>query len=125
MKVCLSEEMRNIDKAAMEKYGIPGVVLMENAAISCLSGFDKFNKIIIVCGKGNNAGDGLCIARRLYNKGKDVKVYLALGNDFSGDALINYNILLNMGITLHSTNEPQFSADLENCDCVCDAIFGT
>lgn len=125
MKVCLAEEMRNIDRKAMESYGIPGVVLMENAAISCLESFEKFHNILIVCGKGNNAGDGLCIARHLVNKGKAIKVYLALGRDFSGDALINYNILCNMGFKFYDCNSPDFINDLKSCDCVCDAIFGT
>ena len=86
MKVCFAEEMRNLDRIASEQYGIPSIVLMENAANSCVKSLETFEKIVIVCGKGNNAGDGFCIARHLYNKGKNVRVYLVLGDEFYGDA---------------------------------------
>ena len=125
MKVCYAEEMRNIDRLASSKYGLPSIVLMENAAISCVKYLEKFDKITVVCGKGNNAGDGLCVARHLINKGKSVKVYLAMGEEFSGDALINYNILKNMSVEFYSCDNPMFDYDIEKSDCVCDAIFGT
>lgn len=125
MKVCFAEEMRNADRTAIEDYGIPGVVLMENAAISCVRAMESFKNITIVCGKGNNAGDGLCIARHLISQGKDVKVYLAMGCEFAGDALVNYNILKNMGMEFGSCQSEKFETDLERSDCVCDAIFGT
>lgn len=125
MKICYADEMRNIDRLATEKYGIPSVVLMENAAISCLDSLEKFDKITVVCGKGNNAGDGFCIARHLINMGKEVKVYLALGNEFKGDAYTNYAILKNMNIPMYSCEDPYFEYDLSTSDCVCDAIFGT
>ncbi|MBE7016254.1 MAG: NAD(P)H-hydrate dehydratase [Ruminococcaceae bacterium] len=125
MKVCFAEEMRNADKTAIEEYGIPGIVLMENAGAACARAMECFEKITIVCGKGNNAGDGLCIARHLVSCGKDVKVYLAMGREFAGDALVNYNILTNMRVEMYSCQSPDFEIDLERSDCVCDAIFGT
>lgn len=125
MKVCFADEMRKIDRDAIEKYGIPGIVLMENAAISCLKSFDNFEKIAVVCGKGNNAGDGFAIARHLINKGKSVRVFLALGDDFTGDALVNYNILKKMGAEILFCDNTRFEAEIMASDCVCDAIFGT
>ena len=75
MKVCTVSEMRKADKAASENFGIPSIVLMENAAISCILEVIGFDSFTVLCGKGNNAGDGFAIARHLINKGKKVKVY--------------------------------------------------
>ncbi len=124
MKICTSVEMREIDAKASEKFNIPSIVLMENAAISCLSEICDFDKFVILCGKGNNAGDGLAIARHLINRGKKVKIYLLFGNDFSGDALINYNILKSMNADFYGIYD-DIGIDLALCDCVVDAIFGT
>lgn len=116
--------MRAADSAASEKFNIPSIVLMENAAISCVKEILDFEKFVILCGKGNNAGDGLAIARHLINRGKEVKVYLLLGDDFSGDAQINYNILKSMGAEFFGIYD-SLRIDLALCDCVVDAIFGT
>ena len=58
MKVCTVSEMRKADKAASENFGIPSIVLMENAAISCILEVIGFDSFTVLCGKGNNAGDG-------------------------------------------------------------------
>lgn len=126
MKVCTAEEMRNIDALAMKKFNIPGIVLMENAAQSCTREIANFNKFVVVCGKGNNGGDGLAIGRQLINLGKEVKIYLAFSDEYSGDAYINREILRSMEkeVTVFC-NEKEFVADIKNADCVVDAIFGT
>ncbi len=124
MKVCTPQEMRNIDRIASEKFNIPSIVLMENAASACLAEIRDFSDFVVICGKGNNGGDGLAIARRLLVMGKNVKLYLALGSDFSGDALVNYNILKSMGIKM-LTDFTSFECDVKCADCVVDAIFGT
>lgn len=128
MKVCTAEQMRKIDRTASDLGGIPSIVLMENAAIACVDEIKKLSvrKIGIFCGKGNNGGDGLAIARHLYNKGYEVEVFLLFGSDFSKDALINYDILEKTGakiieITDDSPTEYYISAQ----DLVVDAIFGT
>ncbi len=61
------EEMKSIDKYCIEKLGIPGIVLMENAALKVIKNIDlnKFNHFTILCGVGNNGGDGLAVARHL------------------------------------------------------------
>jgi NAD(P)H-hydrate epimerase len=124
------EQVREIDRRAIEQYGIPGVVLMENAsraaadvAIEMLDG-DCVGEILIVCGGGNNGGDGLAIARHLHNCGADVVVALAVDPDtYKGDALINWRIVTEMKLpTLTAT-----PAIIERSEplLVIDAIFGT
>lgn len=126
MKVCFADQMRRIDALAMEKFNIPGIVLMENAAQSCVREIQHFNSFTILCGKGNNGGDGLAIARILLNKGKKVNIYLVLGDEFSGDASINYSILQAMGVEFKDIeNFSELQSDISCSECVIDAIFGT
>ena len=66
-KACYAEEMRSLDRAAVDLGGIPSIILMENAAIACVreleKDFDlKTKSVVIFCGSGNNGGDGLAIA---------------------------------------------------------------
>ncbi len=117
--------MRRIDALSTEKFNIPGIVLMENAATACVLEIKHFESFTVVCGRGNNGGDGLAIARRLIIMGKKVKIYLALGDDYSGDALINYNILKAMGLEVGNIESCEFEKDLQLSDCVVDAILGT
>lgn len=129
IKVCTAQQMREIDISAEALGSIPSIVLMENAAISCVEEILKqkdVKSVGIFCGKGNNGGDGLCIARHLFNRGVDVRVYLVMGADFSGDALINYEIISKMGIKiteLYDTDLLEY--ELKTYDVVVDAIFGT
>ncbi len=122
MRVCYSETMRRLDRLAAENFNIPGVVLMENAAIACTNELQGFESVLIFCGKGNNGGDGLAIARQLIVSGKRVRVCLCLGRDFSGDALINYNALTAMGADIEEYREDM---DFSGWDCTVDAVFGT
>ena len=122
--VCTAEEMRAVDKIASEKFNIPSIVLMENAAFACVEEIKKFKSFTVICGKGNNGGDGFAIARHLINMGKTVKIYLAAGTDFRGDALINYNILKSMGVEF-CTDFSCLEIDLQLSECTVDAIFGT
>lgn len=126
MKVCSVEQMRTCDREASEKFGISSLVLMENAALQCVKEAENFTNIAVVCGKGNNAGDGFAAARHLINKGKNVKIFLALGTDFSGDALINYNILVKMNADIIQIDDINaFKSALSDADCILDALFGT
>ena len=120
--------MRMIDKSASEYGGIPSIVLMENAAIACVNETDKYNigSAVIFCGKGNNGGDGFAVARHLHNKGIKVSVYLVCGSDFSGDALINYEIISRMGISITELSDTDMlGLYISSADIVIDAIFGT
>ena len=129
MKVCTSAEMRMIDKSASEFGGIPSIVLIENAALACvkeITSIKDIHSVAIFCGKGNNGGDGLAIARHLFNQGLDVSVYLVCGSDFLGDALTNYEILSRMGVKITELNDTDLlDLYIKNTDIVVDAIFGT
>lgn len=129
-KVCSAAQMRKADSDAEKQCGIPSIVLMENAAFACVKalGDVKNKRILIFCGHGNNGGDGLAIARHLYNnKDTDVEVILVCGNNFSKDALINYNILLNIGVKIRNYEDIESILEYYLCsaDIVVDAIYGT
>src|SRR6476469_5964072 len=85
MKIVTAEEMRAIDRATTEKYGVPSLTLMENAGTAVAEFAQKhfdFNSVCAVCGKGNNGGDGFVAARGLHEAGKQVSVIvLAKGTD--------------------------------------------
>ena len=130
-KACYAEEMRHLDKAATESGKIPSIILMENAALACVDELKKDfdllkSNVAVFCGKGNNGGDGLAIARHLYNMGVSVDVYLVNGNDFSGDAKINYDIVTAMNIHVESiTDTDGFEYIIRSYNIVIDAILGT
>lgn len=91
------DESRNIDKIAIEKFGIPGIALMENASRGCVDWLEELGitgTVLIVAGKGNNGGDGFAMARHLLVRGHQVSVQM-IGdpNSLSGDAKVNFEIL--------------------------------
>lgn len=128
MKVCTCEQMRKIDADTEKIGGIPSIVLMENAAMACVRELEKIGivgkRIAVFCGKGNNGGDGFAIARHLSNMGAKVCVYLVCGNEYKGDALINYEIIKRMGIKIVDSEDinPEYAV---MADIIVDAIFGT
>src|SRR5690242_11416960 len=91
------QQVRELDRRAIEEFGVPGVVLMENAgrgAAEVLLGLGTSEPVIVCCGKGNNGGDGFVIARHLDNRGLPVRVILfAKPETLAGDAAVNYHIL--------------------------------
>ena len=100
-KILTAEEMREVDRLTTEKYGIPSILLMENAAHAAarvitekLGGSVAGKSFLILCGKGNNGGDGAALARVLWSQGADVYIFL-LGktNEAKGDARVNFEIL--------------------------------
>mgnify|MGYP000545342748 CR=1 FL=1 len=109
MKLFTAEQMRFLDRISIEKIGIPGVVLMENAGRSVAELISKKyssdQKVYIFCGPGNNGGDGFVVARHLFNKGYKVKVFLGCPQEkVRGDAAINLKIDSNMGIAVSYTH---------------------
>jgi NAD(P)H-hydrate epimerase len=122
------ESVRAVDRAAIEEYGIPGVVLMENAARGLASeALDMLGRtgkhVVIVCGSGNNGGDGWALARHLHNAGVSVTVGV-LGEPREGsDAALNRRVCRRMAIT--ETAPDDLPAPLAGCDLIVDAIFGT
>lgn len=113
---------RNIDTAAIQTYKIPSLVLMEHAAIECVNEiekrFDKKHNFTILCGPGNNGGDGLAIARLLHQKGYSVFIYVVKENSMSKDEKIQFEIIKNLNIP--------YAQEIPNTfgDIIIDAIFG-
>ncbi|MEM8874707.1 MAG: NAD(P)H-hydrate epimerase [Planctomycetota bacterium] len=110
-------QVREIDRRAIEELGIPGIVLMENAARAVADVVDH-DRVVIVCGGGNNGGDGYAIARHLHNRDVDVTI-VATKHDLAGDAKINADICRNMDLRTVDDFEP---ADYP---CAIDALLGT
>ncbi len=116
---------RKIDKMMIEDYGLPGVVLMEEAALgifSCLN--DRYileeKSIYIFVGKGNNGGDGLALARILFNRGYRVKIILLFEEGYSKEAKLHLQVADKMGI-----ETMLFNKDLPKPDLIIDGILGT
>ena len=130
-KACYAEEMRAVDRAATELGFVPGIILMENAALACVNELQRCfelsgKSVAVFCGKGNNGGDGLAIARHLYNMGVAVNIFLVSGNAYKGDAKINYDIVTGMGIPVDTIADTDgFEYVIRSFDIVVDAIFGT
>jgi NAD(P)H-hydrate epimerase len=129
MKVLTAAQMRDVDRRTVE-LGIPGIVLMENAAHRVVEAMaERFNslashRIVVLCGKGNNGGDGLAIARQLHTRfhpaALDV-VLLAAPEDLKGDAAANYRMLLACGGEV----APEIPERARLATLVVDALLGT
>jgi len=131
MKVVTAEEMREIDKRTIEKYGISGNVLMERAGLAVSYRIKELfgrKKVIVVSGSGNNGGDGLVVARNLHNEGWEVKVFLTGGpEDLKGDALVQYKAAVKFGVDIQPVEEllANYSSILTRHPMIVDAILGT
>jgi hydroxyethylthiazole kinase-like uncharacterized protein yjeF len=134
MRLVTNKEMHAIDTWAIKKLGIPGPVLMENAGQGCVNVLEDYFdlddlRVLIVCGKGNNGGDGLVIARHLQNRGAHVKtILLGKGRQIKKDARLNYNLAKKAGIEIiESVNMTTIRRhyDAFRPDVIIDAIFGT
>jgi len=132
MKVVSAQQMREIDRRAIEGYGIPGVVLMENAGLQVVRVLEQrfsplaHKKVAVIAGRGNNGGDGFVIARHLFNRRCQVKVYLLGRRDqIRGDARTNLEIISNMGLDIREIISLEELDDLSNFDLLIDAILGT
>jgi len=132
MKISTVYEMRNLDKTAIEKFGIPQEILMENAGEAVYFVIHqefgiKNKKFVVFCGIGNNGGDGLVVARKIHSNGGEVKVYL-LGDaaKFSGSAKTNWEIISKLPIIVKNFDSIEsIKNEVLECDAVVDAIFGT
>src|SRR5579871_5969432 len=98
------DQTRELDRRAIEEFGVPGVVLMENAGrgmAELLRSLGINGLVVICCGKGNNGGDGFVITRHLDNRNVDVRVILfANPDELTGDAVVNCTIVRHSGIPL-------------------------
>jgi hydroxyethylthiazole kinase-like uncharacterized protein yjeF len=132
MKITTAEEMRAIDRATTEKFGVPSLTLMENAggaiARFILQNYHDANRVTVVCGRGNNGGDGFVIARQLHRAGRVVEVLLlAARTELKGDALVMFERLPLRPIEARNSAELAAAASscIAKCDLLVDAILGT
>lgn len=129
MIVAKSSQMQDLDKKTIEEYNIPGILLMEHAAIKVVDVVpNELQCGVVVCNTGNNGGDGLAVARLLYNKGLQVSVIL-VGDQFNfkADAKIMYDALSQLAIEVTWYKETTYEAcnrTLQGAQFVIDAIFG-
>jgi NAD(P)H-hydrate epimerase len=136
MRVLNTLQMREADRQTIEDIGIPAIVLMENAgrqAVAAIeAAYDDLEAITVavLCGRGNNGGDGFVIARTLVQRGIDVLV-LVLGSigDVKGEARANLEVLGRLGITVVEITSAQewelHFSEVSECELVVDAILGT
>jgi NAD(P)H-hydrate epimerase len=124
------EQMRAVDRAAIEEFGIPGVVLMENAGrgaadVACEMLADAADpRVVIACGGGNNGGDGFVIARHLHNRHIGVSVrLLAPPEKCGGDAATHLSVIRKMGIDVATASPDELA--LGDAELVVDALLGT
>jgi ADP-dependent NAD(P)H-hydrate dehydratase / NAD(P)H-hydrate epimerase len=136
MKILTSAEMKEIDRTAIEGLGIPGVVLMENAALRIVRALKgRFpaiagERIVIAAGKGNNGGDGFAVARHLFNSGARPEVLLlAAKEEVKGDAAVNLAVALKMGIPVTEIRDAaqwkKARVAIFHAGVIVDALFGT
>jgi NAD(P)H-hydrate epimerase len=126
------DQVREVDRRAIEECGMSGLVLMENAGRGCvdtLCGLGIEGPVVICCGRGNNAGDGFVIARHLELRGYDACLLL-FGDPASlqGDAAANFAILRHCDVPIHVLDDAaarQLDNELEDADWIVDALLGT
>jgi ADP-dependent NAD(P)H-hydrate dehydratase / NAD(P)H-hydrate epimerase len=136
MRVLNSAQMREADRRTIDDIGIPSLVLMENAGRQAVAAMEAIygdlldRQVGVLCGRGNNGGDGFVIARTLVQRGVDVAVFL-IGSvaDVRGDARVNLEILGRLGLTVVEVADSQawelHVSEVSDCTLIVDAIFGT
>src|SRR5450432_2547649 len=132
MKIVTAAEMREIDRLTTERFGVPSLTLMENAggavADFVAHNFAAAKRVAVICGKGNNGGDGFVVARRLHSAGREVQVLLlADPSELKGDAAANFTKLPVTAVIARSSEELESPASqaVFDCDLLIDAILGT
>lgn len=132
MKIVSAAEMREIDRATSERFGVPSLTLMENAGTAVaefvLAQYPEAKRIGILCGRGNNGGDGFVAARKLRETGRNVAVLLlAASSELSGDAAEMFGRMGFMPVVAESGE--QLKSDIARAvleaDLLVDAILGT
>ena len=127
--------VQRLDRLAEERYGIPMLILMEHAGLAVaretmrLLRRTKKGRVVCVCGRGNNGGDGFVAARHLIRQGARVDVFCTAGlRALKGDAYLNGRILTKLGAALRPLKSPKdferLRRSLETADVVVDALLG-
>src|SRR5579864_3712587 len=132
MKIVTAAEMREVDRITTERFGVPSLTLMENAgsavAVFALSAYPQAKSFGVICGKGNNGGDGLVVARKLHQAGREVRaLLLADPKELRGDAAANYEKLPVKPVIAKSSEDLDSAAAqaVFNSDVLIDAILGS
>ncbi len=133
MKTISAARMQALDRAATEKQGIPSIILMENAGRGAAEEIVRMlrrvpkPKVCVVCGSGNNGGDGFVVARHLKIAGVAVSCFLAgESRNLKNDALTQFRILENLNVAVHpaKTVTAGLKKALKQADISVDALFG-
>jgi len=136
MRILNAAQMREADRFTIEEIGIPSLVLMENAGRQVVAAVEaafeaRLNgRVAVLCGRGNNGGDGFVVARTLLQRGIDTSVFVigSLG-EIRGDAKTNLDILGRLGVTVVEIADEQswelHFSEISQCTLIVDAIFGT
>ncbi|TCT15327.1 NAD(P)H-hydrate epimerase [Natranaerovirga pectinivora] len=129
IKLVTGEEMQLIDSYTIKEIGIPSMVLMERAALGIVDHILKRKhieneKVFILCGSGNNGGDGLAIGRLLGNKGIRTNIML-LSENYTQETSMQLKILQNLNIKVDKYDADQLKKYISESDLIIDAIFGT
>ncbi|MDR1603660.1 MAG: NAD(P)H-hydrate dehydratase [Gracilibacteraceae bacterium] len=134
-RLVTAEQMRRIDARAINDFGLPGLVLMENAALALTAAAermaaDKGGAIVVLAGRGNNGGDGFAVARQLAVRGRRTTVFfLAREEEAGGDAALNLRLYRSMGGRIVFRDEEGAFAlwrrALRHAALVVDALYGT
>lgn len=136
MRILNAAQMREADRRTIQDVGIASLVLMENAGRQVVAAIESLyadladRRIAIVCGKGNNGGDGFVVARTLHQRGFDVSVFVVFPiADVAGDARTNLTILGNIGLSVvEAADETAWElhgGEIAAHDLIVDAMFGT
>ena len=136
MRILNSAQVREADRRTIDEIGIPSLVLMENAGRQVVAAMEAMHgelldrQVAVLCGHGNNGGDGFVVARTLMQRGVSVSVFL-MGRvaDVRGDARVNLEILGRLGVTVVEIGDSQawelHFSEVRDCSIIVDAIFGT
>jgi hydroxyethylthiazole kinase-like uncharacterized protein yjeF len=136
MRVLNASQMRDADRRAIDEVGLPSLVLMENAGRQTVAAMEAMytdlgeRHVGVLCGRGNNGGDGFVVARTLAQRGVDVSVFL-IGRvaEVRGDARTNLEILGRLGLNVVEVDDSQawelHFSEIGDCTLIVDAIFGT
>lgn len=132
MKLVTAEQMRALDRRTIEEWGLPGMVLMENAGRAVVQAVAELlnggaGPVVVVAGKGNNGGDGFVVARWLAWAGIEVEVcLLTAGEELTGDAATNYAFATRAGVTIFEGAERELLDDrLDRAALIVDGVLGT
>src|SRR5918996_3396908 len=136
MRVLNSNQMREADRRTIEEIGIPAIVLMENAGRQVVAAMEASfedlaeRHVAVLCGRGNNGGDGFVVARTLHQRDIEVSVFV-IGSiaEIKGEARQNLEILGRLGLSAVEINDEQawelHFSEISSCGLIVDALFGT